>query len=389
MRVKAGLLVAITGFAVFASTAAASSPTAVGVATPSTVAPGRSTLLTVAVTPGVGPTSTGVFVSCNLSSVGGEFSQMLVDDGTTGDVHAGDLVFSYRATVSPTAALGPRSLPCVVSDAQGRSTFAQIALSVDGLPNQPPTVDAGGPYQAAEGSSIALAATGSDPEAGPLAFAWDLDGDGVFETAGQNSSLAVDDGPAVRTVKVQVTDDGALTAVALANVAVTNVAPTATFHAPSQASGPFALSFSSPSDPSLADTAAGFSYAFDCGSGFGGYGAAASASCPAGAGSLAVGGRIRDKDGGVTQYDAKVTGQTSLDGLCSLTRALSRKTRVADSLCRKLGKAGKAKSHKQRRHHLHAYRAEVRAHTGRKWSNAFSPADGARLQALARQLERM
>ncbi len=388
MRLKAGLIAAAAGFAVFAANASASSPTAVGSASPATVAPGRATLLTVAVTPGSAPVSTGVFVSCNLSSIGGDFSQMLVDDGTSGDAHASDLVFSYRAGVSSTAAFGARSLPCVISDAQGRSTFAQIALSIDAVPNQPPTADAGGPYAVDEGSAASLAAGGSDPEAGVLTYAWDLDGDDVFETAGASASFAVDDGPSVHTVRVQVTDDGGLTATAVAGVTVANVAPTAVFHAPGQAFGPFTLSFTSPHDPSAADTAAGFAFAFDCGSGFGAYGAAATASCPAGSGSLAVGGRIRDKDGGTTEYHAAVAAGTSLDGLCGLTRALARRPRVADSLCRKLDKAARAKSVKQRRHHLHAYRAEVRAHTGRGRSKAFSPADGGRLQQLARQLER-
>jgi PKD domain len=393
VRVKAGLIAAVAGFAVFATTAAASSPTAVGNANPGTVAPGRSTLLTVAVTPGAAPASTGVFVSCNLSSIGGDFSQMLVDDGTGDDVHAGDFVFSFRATVSSAAALGARSLPCVVSDAQGRSTFVQVALMVDAVPNQPPTADAGGRYDVDEGASVVFSGGGSDPEGGTLTFAWDLDGDGVFETPGQSPSLRADDGPSVRTVMVQVTDDGAATATATASVAVANVAPTAVFHAPAQATGVFPLSFSAPVDPSLADTAAGFTYAFDCGSGFGAYAAAATASCPVGTGTLAVGGRIRDKDGGVTDYRGSVVEDTvrdapTFDGLCALTRSLSRKPHVAESLCRKLARAAHAKSAQQRLRHLHAYRADVRAHTGWKRSKAFRPSDGARLQALARQLER-
>jgi hypothetical protein len=393
VRVKAGLIAAVAGFSVLTSNALASNPNATGAANASTVAPGRSTLLTVAVTPGADPASTGVFVSCNLSSIGGEFSQMFADDGTNGDPHAGDLAFSYRATVSPTTALGPRSLPCVVSDAQGRSTFAQIALMVDAVPNQPPTADAGGPYDVNEGSTLVLDAAGSDPEGGPLTFAWDLDGDGVFETPTQSPSLLLEDGPAVRTVKVRVTDDAAATAVAMANVTVDNVAPSALFHAPSQAGAVFQLSLSDPFDPSLADTAAGFTYAFDCGSGYGAYGDSAAASCPGGSVALHVGGRVRDKDGGVSEYRATVAVETvqstpTFTGLCELTRSLSHKPRVARSLCRKLAKAAHAKSAKQRRHQLRAYRAEVRAQTGWKRSKAFRPPDGARLQALARQLER-
>jgi len=154
--------------------------------------------------------------------------------------------------------LGPRTLPCVVSDAQGRSTFTQISLLVDAVPNQPPTAGAGGTYHVDEGSAVTLTAAGVDPEGAPLSYAWDLNLDGVFETPGQSVELHPDDGPASRSVAVQVTDDGGLTSVAQATVEVANVAPGATFRAPASASGSFALSLSAPHDPSVADTAAGF-----------------------------------------------------------------------------------------------------------------------------------
>ena len=46
-------------------------PTGVGAANPPPLPPGDSTLLTVAVTPGTSPTSTGLAVSCDLGSIGG------------------------------------------------------------------------------------------------------------------------------------------------------------------------------------------------------------------------------------------------------------------------------------------------------------------------------
>ena len=57
--------------------------------------PGGSTLLTVAVTPGSGPASTGLAVSADLTAIGGSAAQPFVDDATNGDVTAGDNVFSY------------------------------------------------------------------------------------------------------------------------------------------------------------------------------------------------------------------------------------------------------------------------------------------------------
>src|ERR687888_582798 len=94
--------------------------------------------------------------------------------------------------------------------------------------NDPPAAGAGGPYAAAEGSSILLSASGSDPEGGPLSYAWDLDDNGSFETPGQSVTYSALDGPATPTVKVQVTDNGGLTDIAQAAVDISNVAPTVT-----------------------------------------------------------------------------------------------------------------------------------------------------------------
>ena len=81
--------------------------------------------------------------------------------------------------------------------------------------NHAPTVDAGGPYTVAEGSSVAVAATGGDADGDALTYAWDLDNDGDFDDAtGQTASFsaATIDGPASRTVRVRVSD-GKLTTV--------------------------------------------------------------------------------------------------------------------------------------------------------------------------------
>ena len=51
-----------------------------------------------------------------------------------------------------------------------------------------PTVDAGGPYSAAEGSTVTVSATGSDPDGDAITFAWDLDNNGSFETQGQSAT---------------------------------------------------------------------------------------------------------------------------------------------------------------------------------------------------------
>ena len=66
---------------------------------PASVAAGGSSLLTVAVTPGANPASTGLAVACDLTAIGGSATQTFFDNGTNGDVTAGDGTFSYAATV--------------------------------------------------------------------------------------------------------------------------------------------------------------------------------------------------------------------------------------------------------------------------------------------------
>jgi len=111
-------------------TSATTNPSGTGAANPSSVAAGNATLLTVTVTPGAGPTSTGLGVTANLSSIGGSISQVFADDGLNGDATAGDNVFSYNATVGVATTTGAKSLPFSITDAQGRSGSGNISLTV-------------------------------------------------------------------------------------------------------------------------------------------------------------------------------------------------------------------------------------------------------------------
>jgi hypothetical protein len=82
-----------------------------GLATPVTVAPGGMSLLTVAVTPASAPPSTGIGVVTDLSTIGLSASQQFFDNGTNGDVTAGDNTFSYLVTVPVSQTNGSRSFP--------------------------------------------------------------------------------------------------------------------------------------------------------------------------------------------------------------------------------------------------------------------------------------
>jgi hypothetical protein len=176
-------------------------------------------------------------------------------------------------------------------------------------PSRPPVVEAGGPYTVNEGASVILNGSGSDPDGGPVTFAWTsalpLSNPSIANPTltGTNSS--------VQTLTLTDTDADGLTASDTATVTVVNVAPTAQFSAPTSAvpeGSPFQIRLTNFYDPSPADMTAGFSFAFDCGAGYGAFGSSSSANCtPSDNGTLTVKGKIKDQDGGTSEYSASVT----------------------------------------------------------------------------------
>jgi predicted extracellular nuclease len=105
-------------------------PSGVGAATPSIVPVGENTSLTVTVTPGTNPPSTGIEVVADLTSIDGPAAQPFFDDGTNGDATAGDNVFTLLYTIPLAAAPGPKTLPATITDDQGRTGGASITLTV-------------------------------------------------------------------------------------------------------------------------------------------------------------------------------------------------------------------------------------------------------------------
>ena len=98
------------------------------------------------------------------------------------------------------------------------------------LPNTPPVADAGGPYEAKEGSPVVLdASASSDPEDGALQYRWDFDNDGIWDTGWSDSPTASwtwdDDWSGIARLEVS---DGELTDTDSASVVVNNVPPVVT-----------------------------------------------------------------------------------------------------------------------------------------------------------------
>ena len=92
--------------------------------------------------------------------------------------------------------------------------------------NAAPVVNAGS-YSVVEGGSVAVLATATDPEGGALSYAWDFNGDGVFETAGQGATFSAAnlDGPGSVTVNVRVSDTQGGITVSPAAIQINNAAP--------------------------------------------------------------------------------------------------------------------------------------------------------------------
>ena len=131
-----------------------------------------------------------------------------------------------------------------------------------------------------------------------------------------------DSGP--RTVRARIIDkDGGFTEYTKA-VNVVNVAPTATLsnNGPVNEGQAATITFTNPSDPSSADTAAGFHYAYSCtnaslaGATYVNSSIAATTSCTfADDGAYTVRARIIDKNGGATEYTTVVTVRDVAPGL--------------------------------------------------------------------------
>jgi hypothetical protein len=182
----------------------------------------------------------------------------------------------------------------------------------------PPTVSANGPYTVLEGGTVLIVASGSDDETQTLDYAWDLDHNGTFETAGQGVvfSAAAIDGPAIRTVSVRATDPSGLTAVASVGVVIDNAAPSASFsHGPTTEGTPVMLTLANPIDPSAVDQTS-LHYYFDCGDDatfnshtYATAGTSPSMVCPYDDGPSVHGAqaRIFDKDGGSSLYQTQFT----------------------------------------------------------------------------------
>lgn len=148
---------------------------------------------------------------------------------------------------------------------------------------------------------------------------------GVLDDNGDGSwgwSYLTDDDVPLTTITVQATDAFGGMASQEFDIQALNVAPVATFNAPTRVldNSQFSISLTNPFDPSSVDTSAGFMYAFDCGTGsFGPFSSASSDTCstPPGPTTLTVRAQIKDKDPDLL---AQPAGPNRIDGTTTYTR---------------------------------------------------------------------
>ena len=270
------------------------------------------------------------------------------DDGSL-DLGDGTYLGSGGATASLPASLFPDggagqhvAVRVYVIDRDGGRTSAVSTVRVA---NAPPTGFPANGGNVPEGGTATVSLTGvSDVSSADTTFgfkySFDFNDDGVYEivdainpvrTTPDKYTVSVPpqytaDGPATRSVRIRVTDKDGGSSNYRTTFQVGNVSPTASLFSPAAVDEGSAgqVTFSGASDPSAADTAAGFRYAFDFdGNGqfdsfnVGGSTYATAATTPSvtvpagllpdGPGVLTVRGRIYDKDGGYTEYAAPLT----------------------------------------------------------------------------------
>jgi len=193
------------------------------------------------------------------------------------------------------------------------------------------SASAGGPYTISTGSSLVLTATAIGS---PTAFNWDINGDGNFSDASgtttsaaggystsqvvvswaQLQALGIDEGTFSDVRVKAVYGDNSSATSAPTTLVINPTPPTATFAGTDTAlGGSSTVSFTSPFDPSAAQTNAGFTYSYDfSNNGVFEIADSRSASAPVPAallaqpGSFVVHGRITAQDGTYTDYDTTI-----------------------------------------------------------------------------------
>ncbi len=116
-----------------------------------------------------------------------------------------------------------------VSDAEGETATAMVAVTVNDVPNQAPVADAGADQTVDEESTVTLAGSGTDPEAGELTFEWDQVSGPSVSLSGADTATASFTAPSLTSdqdlvFELTVTDAQGLSSTDQVTVTVVDVA---------------------------------------------------------------------------------------------------------------------------------------------------------------------
>ncbi|MBI4826853.1 MAG: choice-of-anchor D domain-containing protein [Nitrospirae bacterium] len=114
--------------------------------------------------------------------------------------------------------LGPFTIGLKVTDNLGAIGTTTTTIMIN---NVPPVADAGGPYSAVAGTAVLLSGSAVDSgNTDVLNYAWDLDGDGIYETSGNGAQITYD-AVGNYAVGLRVTDDDGGVGIDTAQIIVT------------------------------------------------------------------------------------------------------------------------------------------------------------------------
>jgi hypothetical protein len=236
---------------------------------------------------------------------------------TPGANYSGSDSFTYTVTDAGGAVSAPATVALTVIAVADPPTLS-VTPTASGNENSPIPLSISSALTDTDGSEVLSIVVAGVPAGGALSAGTD-NGDGTWTlTPDQLAGLTITlpdnlpgNAPFTLTVTATSTEqsngsNASTTATII--VTVNNVAPTATFVVPAGVEGsPVTVALTNATDVSPVDLAVGFSYAFDLGSGYGPFSSSNTASfTPLDNGTYTVKAKVRDKDGGVTEYTATV-----------------------------------------------------------------------------------
>jgi PKD repeat protein len=131
------------------------------------------------------------------------------------------------ATPTDTATATPTDTATATPTDTATATPTDTATpTYTGTPSATETPSAGGPYTALEGETVTLSASSPNGNDTSLAYVWDLNGDGMYETQGKSVLFGALDGTFEFPIYVQIVDETGASTVASSIVSVRNVSPT-------------------------------------------------------------------------------------------------------------------------------------------------------------------